>query len=97
MKNALSSRQNDQSNRKFHSSSRNHKKELKLNLSKNKFASTVELFSDRRASGKKETGSSSVSHSRYGKSKLFASTSKLDKGTDKSTIISTLLSSQNQR
>jgi hypothetical protein len=84
--------------RQYHSSSRNIK-DFKLQLERHPHRSqTKEPFSDRK--NQKESlprDAHSGRHSKFSKNKLYSSSSKMDRNGEKSTIISTLLSSHQQR
>jgi hypothetical protein len=92
----------DESYRKYHSSSRNIVKDLNLNLGRNLNRSQEkEPFSDRKNIEHKKNSLkhelNTGRHSKLGKNKLYSSSSKMDKYAEKSTMISTLLSSHHQR
>lgn len=97
------SKNKDDMYRKYHSSSRNIHRDLKVNLSKTKYGqNTTDLMSERRASKNKENSmskldSNTVRYSKFSKNKMYSSSSKLDRNNDKSTIITTLLSTHHQR
>jgi hypothetical protein len=97
------SKNKDDVYRKYHSSSRNITRELKINLSRNKYGpSSTDLLSERRTSKNKENSiskldSNTVRYSKLGKNKMYSSSSKLEKNNDRSTIITTLLSTHHQR
>lgn len=84
--------------RHYHSSSRNIK-DFQLHLDRHPHRSqTKEPFSDRK--NQKESlprDAHSGRHSKFAKNKLSSSSSKMDKIGEKSTMISTLLSSHQQR
>lgn len=91
----------DESYRKYHSSSRNIVKDLNLNLSKNLNRSQEkEPNSDRKNIEHKKNSLkhelNTGRHSKLGKN-LYSSSSKMDKYAEKSTMISTLLSTHHQR
>ena len=87
-------------NRRYHSSSRNMTRDFKLDLSRRQNHSQEKsLFSDRKSLDKKASSRQqhSTRGSKFAKTKLFASSSRLDKHTDKSTTIGSLVAGEQQR
>lgn len=83
--------------RQYHSSSRN-LKDFHLHLDRQQHRSqTKEPFSDRKNQKDLPREGHSGRHSKFAKNKLYSSSSKMDRQGEKSTMISTLLSSHQQR
>ena len=103
LKQGLCNKNKDDIYRKYHSSSRNIHRDIKINLSKTKYGpSSTDLLSDRKTSKNKENSiskldSNTVRYSKLSKNKMYSSSSKLEKHNDRSTIITSLLSTHNQR
>lgn len=88
----------EEEERKYHSSSRN-LKDFQLQLDRHPHRShEKEPFSDRK-NQKESLGKEPHTgrHSKFTKNKLYSSSSKMDRQGEKSTMISTLLSSHHQR
>lgn len=95
LKRSTGGRSIEEEERKYHSSSRN-LKEFQLALNRQPHRSQEkEPFSDRK--NQKDAKENSGRHSKFAKNKLYSSSSRADKHGEKSTMISTLLSTHHQR